>query len=384
MSRQSLLRLGALAAVTLHLIAARAEPALSEVFVSGKDGYHTYRIPAMVVTTNKTVLAFCEGRKNSGADSGDIDLVLKRSTDGGATWSPQQLIWSDNTNTCGNPTPVVDQNTGVIWLLMTWNSGADKEDKINYREARDTRRVFVSHSADDGLTWSPPEEITASVKKPEWGWYATGPGNGIQLSRGKYRGRLVIPANHSTSALRTNSATVPTFSHVIYSDDHGKTWHLGGNEEEKTNESAVAELSDGSLLHNMRSYHKQNRRAVATSKDGGMTWSPVRLDQTLIEPICQGSLVRGTWPEDGKSRLLFSNPASLKRDHLTVRVSYDEGATWATSKLIFEGPSAYSSLAMLPDKSVGCLFECGKKKAYETISLAKFPLSWLENGQPTR
>jgi len=359
---------------------AQASLELSSVFTSGTDGYHTYRIPAVIVTTNGTVLAFCEGRRNSGSDSGDIDLLLKRSADGGKTWSAQQLIWSDAENTCGNPAPVVDQTTGEIWLLMTWNDGADKEDAIGYQKARNTRRVFVTHSADDGLTWAKPEEITSSVKKPEWGWYATGPVNGVQLTRGPHRGRLVIPCNHNQINSQTQAVSR---SHIIFSDDHGATWQLGGVEDEKTNESTIVELSDGSLLHNMRSYHRKSRRAVATSKDGGMTWSPVKLDDALIEPVCQASILRCSWPDGNeKSRILFSNPASTKREKMTVRVSYDEGQTWPVSKLIHAGPAAYSCLAVLPDKSVACLFECGKTNSYETISLARFPLIWLESQKP--
>lgn len=353
-----------------------APPEITTVFKAGEGNYHTYRIPVMVVTTNHTVLAFCEGRKNSGADSGAIDLLLRRSTDGGKTWGPQQLVWSDSGNTCGNPAPVVDETTGTIWLLATWNLGTDKEDKIAYQKSRDTRRVFLLHSTDDGVLWSKAEEITASVKKPDWGWYATGPANGIQLTGGSHKGRLVISCNHNNLS---NENQPVTRSHVIFSDDHGATWHIGGIEDEKTNESAVTELSDGSLMQNMRSYHKKNRRAVATSKDGGMTWSSLKLDDALIEPVCEASILRCTWPGNGdKSRILFSNPASTKRENLTVRLSYDEGTTWPVSKVIFPGPSAYSCLAILPDKSIGCLFECGQTKAYETISLARFPLSWLE------
>lgn len=351
-------------------------PDMHDVFTAGADGYHTYRIPAIVATTNGTLLAFCEGRKNSGADSGTIHLLLKRSTDAGKSWGAQQLIWSDAENTCGNPAPVVDRDTGVIWLLMTWNRGTDKEDAIGYKSARDTRRVFITHSADDGVTWAKPVAITAAVKQPDWGWYATGPVNGIQLTRGSHRGRLLIPANHSSAGTASQTASR---SHVIYSDDHGSTWHLGGSEEEKTNESTVAERSDGSLLHNMRSYHGQKRRAVATSSDGGLTWSPVRFDPELIEPVCQASLLRYSWPEEGKSRMLFANPASVRRKNLTVRVSYDEGATWPVSRVLNAGPSAYSCLVVLPDKSIGCLLECGEKAPYEKIVFAKFPLNWLES-----
>jgi len=352
----------------------------TDVFTAGRDGCHTYRIPAIVVTTNGTVLAFCEGRKNSRSDSGDIDLLMKRSTDAGKTWSTQQLIWSDGSNTCGNPAPVVDRATGIIYVLMTWNNGIDKEDQIHYFKARDTRRVFVAQSVNDGVTWTRPKDITDSVKKNEWGWYATGPVNGIQLTRGPCRGRLIIPANHSSLSTATQMVSQ---SHCIYSDDHGATWKPGGTEDEKTNESTLVELADGSLMQNMRSYHNRNRRAVATSKDCGQTWSQVKLDETLLEPVCQASILRCTWPEAGdKSRILFSNPASTKREKLTVRVSYDEGATWPVSKELHSGPSAYSCMTMLPDKSVGCLFENGQKNSYEKISLARFSVAWLEDSKP--
>jgi sialidase-1 len=358
---------------------ALAAPALeqSDVFVSGIDGYHTYRIPALATSKKGTVLAFCEGRKNSGSDSGQVDLLLKRSTDGGLTWRSQQIVWADGTNTCGNPTAVVDQVTGDIWLLMTWNCGADSERAIDAGKGIDTRRVFITYSSDDGVTWAAPCEITQQVKQPQWRWYATGPGNGIQLTRGRYAGRLVIPANHTD---HTAASRHPSHSHVIYSDDHGRTWHLGGVEEEMTNESAVLECADGSLLQNMRSYHGKHLRAVATSSDGGLNWSPVKLDPALIELVCQASLLRYSWPESGKPGIvLFSNPASTRRENLTVRLSYDDGATWPVSRVLNPGPAAYSSMAVLPDQKLGCLYECGTKAPYEKIVLARFPVAWVLN-----
>lgn len=347
-------------------------PTLSDVFVSGRDGYHTYRIPALVVTTNGTLLAFCEGRKYGPGDSGKIDLLLKRSTDVGQTWSPQTVVRSDDQNVCGNPAPVVDQDTGVIWLLMTWNLGSDQEKQISGGTSKDTRRVFVTHSSDDGLTWAAPTEITAAVKKPEWRWYATGPVNGIQLTRSKYKGRLVIPANHSELGREGGQASR---AHVIFSDDHGKTWQLGGVEDEKTNESTVVERLDGSLLQNMRSYRGNHLRAVSLSHDGGLTWPKMWFDTALIEPVCQASLLRCTWPAVGEmGRILFANPASTKRENLTLRLSYDEGATWPVSRTLYAGPSAYSCLAMLPQKNIACLFECGSRNPYEKIVLARLHL----------
>jgi sialidase-1 len=186
---------------------------------------------------------------------------------------------------------------------------------------------------------------------------------------------LIIPANHSELI----DGQVVTRSHVIFSDDHGATWQIGGSEEEKTNESTIVELSGGRLMQNMRSYHGRNRRAVATSDDAGFSWSPVKLDEALIEPVCQGSLVRATWPAgNSPGAIIFCNPASRKRENLTIRLSQDEGKSWSESKVLHAGPSAYSCLAILPDQTICCLFECGTKKPYEIISLARFSLSWLE------
>ena len=365
--------------VLLNANVADAEPlrptVTRDVFVSGQEGYHTFRIPSLMVTAKGTTLAFCEGRKNSRSDTGDIDLVLKRSRDGGKTWSKLQVVWNDGGNTCGNPCPVVDRSTGRIWLPMTWNHGKDPQRKIQNRTSIDTRRVFVTYSDDDGKTWARPREITKSAKKPGWTWYATGPGNAIQIQRGKYNGRLVVPCDHNIIVKGTNRRR----SHCLYSDDHGKTWRLSESLNDNTNECTVAELTDGRLLLNMRSYHGKNRRAIAHSKDGGASWSEVRLDPALIEPVCQGSIVRYTWPgKTGRSRILFANPASKSRDRMTLRLSYDEGKTWPVSRLVYSGSSAYSSLAVLRNKQIGLLFE---RDRYRRITFRSFTLAALTGGK---
>lgn len=355
------------------------EPSFTTVFESGKEGYHTYRIPAIVMTRNGTLLAFCEGRKAGRGDAGNIDLLVRRSTDGGKTWGKFSVVWDDGPNTCGNPCPVVDRDTGVVWLLMTWNLGSDHERQIMAGTSKDVRHVYVSNSNDDGKTWSKPRKISDSVRKPYFRWYATGPGNAIQLTRSKYRGRLLIPANHSD---HRDPKKHPYRSHVFWSDDHGKSWQLGGIHEPRTNESAVVERADGSILQAMRSYHGKNRRAMAISKDGGASWGRVYLDPTLDTPVCQASILRYSWPEDkklgSKSRILFSSPKGRSRSRLTVWLSYDEGKTWPVQRLVYPGGSAYSNLIVLPNGEIGVLFE---KDGYRTISLAKFSLSWLTGGK---
>src|SRR5262245_35179900 len=166
----------ALSAYAALFAAPPADPAPRQtpLFVSGKEGYHTFRIPSLVLTPKGTLLAFCEGRKKGTGDAGDIDLVLKRSTDGGATWKPPQVVWDDGPNTVGNPCPVVDAATGTVWLLLTHNLGKDTERAIRAGTSKGTRTVWVTKSTDDGATWSKPAEITKDVKDPKWTWYATG------------------------------------------------------------------------------------------------------------------------------------------------------------------------------------------------------------------
>ena len=337
----------------------------------GRGGYHTYRIPALAVTPRGTVLAFCEGRRNGAADSGEIDLLVKRSTDNGETWSRQEVLRTDNSNTCGNPCPVIDEETGAAWLLSTWNRGEDTEADIVKERGADTRRVFLMSSTDDGLTWSNPAETTADVKKPGWTWYATGPGAGIQVRRGEYAGRLVAPCDH------LEPGTEHYYSHVIYSDDHGKTWVLGGTTpDHQVNECGVVQLSDGRLMLNMRSHTPaRKKRQVAFSRDGGLTWEDQDFDEALVDPICQASIRRHSWPGDcGGNVILFSNPAGTERVDMTVRASLDDGATWPRARLLHSGPSAYSDLAALADGEVACLYECGRQGPYERIVLARFGL----------
>jgi len=348
---------------------------MTKVFISGTDGYDTYRIPAIVVTEKETIIAFCEGRKDTGGDSGDIDILFKRSFDKGKTWSGQQTIWDDGGNTCGNPCPIVDRKTGSIHLLMTWNRGDDKEKEIINEISNDTRRVFVSSATDDGKTWGEPREITSDVKKAEWTWYATGPGAGIQIDRGVNTGRLVAPCDH------IEAGTKDYYSHVIYSDDHGNTWKLGGSSPQpQVNECQVVEISENRLMLNMRNYDRRiHTRQTTLSTDGGQTWYDQKFDVDLIEPICQASLRAALWNSDSSRKyVFFSNPADTSnRINMTIKISIDEGNSWPISKVLHTGPSAYSDLAIVESDKVACLFESGKKHPYENIVFVIIPIDDL-------
>jgi sialidase-1 len=348
---------------------------LKYLFESGTSGYNTYRIPAIVTSTKGTLLAFAEGRKNSSSDTGDIDLVLKRSEDNGKTWNDLSLIWDDGQNVCGNPAPIVDKTTGTIFLLSTWNLGTDHESEIIKQTSKDSRRVFILQSSDDGLTWSEPKEISSSVKLPNWTWYATGPCHGIQTEKGAAKGRLIIPCDH------IEAGTNKYFSHIIYSDDHGKNWKLGGTTpQDQVNECTIAELTDGRLMLNMRNYDRtQKARKVSVSENGGLLWGNIYSDKTLIEPICQGSLLTYSYADKGAGKMLFLNPADENsRTNMTLRLSADEGKSWAKSKVLYPGPAAYSDLTIVANGNIGCFYEAGYVSPYQGIVYEEVPVVELE------
>ncbi len=313
-----------------------------DVFSRGKGDYHTYRIPALEQTKNGTLLAFCEGRRYSGSDSGSIDLLVKRSTDGGRTWEEPIVVHSEPGNiTIGNPVPIYDRGRNRTVLVF----------------CRNNDRVFVTSSRDDGLTWETPWEITADVKLPDWSWYATGPCHGLLTEAG----RMIVPANHGTKA------------HTIYSDDYGQTWQLGGIMGGYGNEVSAAEASDGRILLNSRNSSSQFFRRAAISADGGETWQASQDRRDLVEPTCQGNM-RNVRLENGEELVLFSNPASVRRERLTVRISDNDGTTWSEGRLLYGGSAAYSDLCYLGDGWVGCLYE---RNWYDHLTFARFHVSWL-------
>ena len=381
------------AALVAFAAETRATPAFfaeQAVFVSGQDGYHTFRIPALLRAGSGILLAFAEGRKNSSSDTGDIDLVLRRSTDDGATWGPLQVVWSDGVNTCGNPAPVLDEAGGVIRLLSTWNLGVDSESMIVSGTSTDTRRVFLLSSSDEGATWSAPAEISGAAKQADWTWYATGPGSGIQLRRGAQTGRMIVACDHIRAVGNAFG------SHVLFSDDEGATWAIGAvastTATVRPNENLAVELvspasGGGSRLYfNARDHQAPLARAQTWSDNGGASYTPADFQDAaqFNTPVVQGGLarVRATDEGDAANRILFACPRGSSRNRISIWSSSDETATWSAPKTLYEGPSAYSDIARLDGGRIGVLYERGASSPYETITLARFDEAWLDEPAP--
>lgn len=361
----------------------------TDVFPPGLNGIARYRIPGIVVTQKGTVLAYAEARKNSSSDWGEIEIHMRRSTDGGKTWeagkhiahlgtrlegNPHKKEGREKEQTVNNPVAIVDRDTGTIEFLYC----------INYA------RCYAMRSIDDGLTWSAPVDITATFepfrKRYDWKVIATGPGHGIQIKSG----RLVVPI---WLAYGKEGDHGPSAAATIFSDDHGKTWQAGDlclpNEGDfaNPNETMIIELSDGRVMLVTRSVSKANRKIVTTSPDGARNWTKPAFHDQLWEPVCMASIV--SHPSK-PGTLIFSNPHTLKldkdgkevpagrgkRENLSIKLSHDDGQTWPVNKTLDAGPSAYSDLAVLPDGTVLCLYE-GKAN----IQVARFNLEWIADDQ---
>jgi len=400
----------ALATTVLLLagLASGADPLLEKVdiFKAGDDGYTLYRIPGIVVTAKGTVLAYCEARKSDRGDWGPIDIVMRRSTDGGKSWSPMQSIANVEGPKTKNPVAIAQKLVSGD-KDVTYNNAvaiADSNGAVHMLFCLEYMRCFYQRSDDDGLTWTKPVEITSTFEafRPHYDWkvLATGPAHGIQLKNG----RLIVPVWMSLGT--GGHAHRPSIVSVIYSDDLGATWKAGDiaapNTEEtiNPNETVIAQLADGRVMLNIRSESKANRRLVSTSADGATGWSKPAFHSELLEPICMASLVRfSEAPAKDKNRLLFANPHNLERadgkttpglgrdrKNVSIKLSYDEGQTWPVSKTLEAGFSGYSDLAVLPDGTALCFYERGStdgKNIYKTglLTVARFNLEWLTDGK---
>lgn len=365
-----------------------AEPLFekTDVFIAGEDNVAQYRIPALVTTNEGTLLAICDARVDRPGDApNNIDLVLKRSTDAGKTWGPLEVIIDlPDQLAAGDACALVDRQTGAVWIIYDHVYPNLESMKKDFPElppgthagyAGRVIRLHAIKSEDDGHTWSEPLDLTPMIKDEAWIAAMSAPGMGIQTRDG----RLVAPGYHRLAADTFDA----DHAHLMYSEDHGKTWHVTTSPGGATNECQVVELADGSLMLNMRSRRRKGCRAVAVTRDWGKTWSEIVDDATLIEPVCQASFIRYTDTRDGyaRNRLLFANPASTKaRENMTVRLSYDEGKTWPVSKVVDPGPAAYSCLTVLPDGTIGLLYE---SENYGKITFVRFNLEWLTDGNDT-
>ena len=367
--------------------ALRAAPLLetSDVFPAKMAGIERYRIPGVVVTPKGTVLAYCEARRNNSSDWGEIEIHLRRSTDGGKTWGPGKQIahvgarlegnprkaaGGEREQTVNNPVAIVDRTTGAIEFVYC----------VNYA------RAFAMRSTDDGVTWSAPVDITATFEpfraKYDWKVIATGPGHGLQLKSG----RLVVPIWLAYGATGDHK---PSAAGTIISDDHGKTWSAGdiafpnAGEFGDPNETMITTLADGRVMLVARNVSKANRKLVSISADGATGWSTPKFHDQLWEPICMASIV--AHPAQPGTQI-YSAPHTLgrdssgkeipagrgKRENLSIKLSRDDGTTWPVSRTLDAGPSAYSDLAVLPDGTVLCLYE----KANDIVA-ARFNLEWI-------
>ncbi|SDU79851.1 sialidase-1 [Jiangella alkaliphila] len=330
------------------------------MFTRGEGGYHTFRIPALVEATDGSLLAFAEGRVNSPRDTGDIDLVLKRSTDGGVTWgSIQVIVGGGGTEKWGNPVPVVDLTTGRI-VLNTTRSGGE-----------DVQRDVILHSDDHGVSWSDPVDITSEVRLDHWRSVVGGPGHGIQITQGEHAGRLVLPGRHTY--FEPGQDDLHTGGHALISDDGGESWRVGavdeqGMEELRPNEVSVVELEDGRLYFSARDQGSTpGHRVDTTSSDGGETFDePYDAVNGVVTSTVHGSLVRLPAMHARPDRVVLSIPNHpTAREKLTLWSSFDSGETWEPSYEVYDGPSAYSEMVLLGDRPgnrvIGVAFEGGER-----------------------
>ncbi len=342
----------------------------TDVFTSGRDGYTAYRIPAIEVAPDGSLLAFAEARKYGLGDPGyakqEIDLVLKRSTDAGRTWSEMKVIehagalWS-----AANPSTVVDRDTKRLWLCYL--RGKPGRNTYTARAGTDDVGTFLRSSDDNGLTWSEPVDLTAVARDgqdPKWRTSVVGPGGGIQARDG----RLAFPVWRFE----------PWGVFALVSDDHGRTWRRGSFVPGVSgDECQLVELTDGRWLLDIRQQRGTNRWR-STSGDGGKTWSPAYPGETVTRVACAIERLSRKADGDDRDSLLWTGPKGPDRSNLVARVSLNEGKTFSGERQIYSGPSAYSDLAILKDKSIGVLWERGTNKGYQFITFTRFNRDWLE------
>jgi sialidase-1 len=350
-----------------------AQPESADVFVERTGGYFAYRIPALETAADGSLLAFAEARKYNLDDPGfgkqDIDLVFRRSTDGGKTWSAMKVIedpgelWS-----AANPATVVDRTNGRVWLLYLRCKLGRNTDTA--RPGTDDSEVLARTSDDHGTSWSEPIDLTRVTRDfadPKWRVSVVGPGGMIQ----DHRGRLV-------AALWKFE---PFGNFALYSEDHGRSWQRGSFVPGTGDENQLVELADGQLLMDIRQTTGP-RRFFATSRDGGKTWSSPRPGMAVSPVACAIERYTSKAAGDDRDRIVWTGPRGPDRQNLVVRISYDEGQTFPVERMLYPSRAAYSDLAILKDKSVGVLWERGTSHGYQFITFTRLTREFLEPPAP--
>ena len=348
------------------------------VFTAGTEGHKSYRIPAIIRLSNGQLLAFAEGRVDGSGDFGDINIVLKRSNDQGKTWSPITTVVNYDSLQAGNPSPVADYTDPAFpqgRIFLFYNTGNNHEGEI--RKGNGLREVWYKTSTDGGQTWSDAVNITKQVHRPnqpsvnpaynfkdDWRSYANTPGHAMQFTSGKYKGRILVAANHSQG--NPAHQFEDYFSHVFYTDDHGKTFRLGETVNMPgSNEATAAQLSGDGLMLNARNQKGDIKaRIIAVSKNGGKTWDSIFFDKKLPDPVCEGSLL-AIGNQKGKNVLAFCNAAdTLNRDNLTLRISLNDGYDWPIAIPVDKSTdpgkgdyTAYADIVKISKHEIAVLYE---------------------------
>lgn len=353
----------------------------TDVFRAGTGGYHTYRIPAIVTAADGSLVVFAEARKENRSDpgGGDIDLVAKRSTDQGATWSPLVLIDDPGVGWgASNPTPLLDRSNKRLWIFYNrWEPGFGTEKS---KPGTSNNQTWTRWSDDNGKTWSQPRDITRETRDfDNWGAIFLGPGGAIQTRSG----RLLIPSAMKWDAYNiigsAGSYSGPIGlmrAYAIYSDDHGKTWKRGALAGALTNENQFVELADGSVLMDARQ-NAGTHRWFLLSADG-TSWGRAREGHQLA-PVAT-AVERFSLKSAGadRDRLIWTGPTGPGRKNLVVRVSYDEGQTWMNERVLYGGLAAYSDATMLSDATAGIIWERGVSDAVQRVTFTRFNREFLE------
>jgi sialidase-1 len=331
----------------------------TDLFLQGDSGYHSFRIPAIVRGENQTLFAFCEARKDNASDFGNIDLVMRRSTDGGISWESMVVIWDNGSYAVQNPCPIYIPQTRTLLLHVIV----------------DRQLHFVLQSTDQGVTWSQPREIS-NLRDSNWVFAGPAPGHGILTSTN----RIIIPGMYYLNTSTDNTKEEYWGSYLMYSDDFGQTYSRGMVFPNGTNECLVTETSNGSVLTILRpNTSTLTTKFVQTSYSGdfGLNSTPSQYNTQLVSPICQSSIIQCTNAKNASfNGLYWAGPYnSDSRINLTIRFSVDNGVSWSNSMVVFEGKAGYSDLVLLPDDVIGVLFERGREVYREKITFCTIPLS---------